>query len=613
MNYNLSFYALCAAMIALLVMLVYILRGKRRGSLNSIMILLICELLIWQLAVIVQKLGFSDMQTVMFWDNITYLGSATCPVTVLLLAIVFCGQGDGLKSWQKSLMILPVVTQVMLWTNDMHHLFYQSFDPTTGALTPGIYFYFHAFYSYCCLVLSFIYLANFIFRRSTGRFSTQSALILMGALFPAVANLCYTLAIPGFDVSTTPIAFTITVFCYMIAMLRYKMLTITPVAMQTVMDRISDGFVVVDIELNVLEYNRTFADTFRPLFEFKKGVNAEESLTPALARALSLDYIRQIIANISKTHEIVSHDTEMTIDGQKRYFTVEFTPIVSRNQCRSMIILCKDVTQHMVDKEQIKANQDILLERERLASLGQLIGGIAHNLKTPIMSVSGGLEQLAYLSNEYKDSLGDPEVTDDDYREIAGEMLDWIGKLKVHMSYMSDIISAVKDQAVQFNVADASKFTVDELLKRMALLMQHELAKNNCMLNSDIQVDPALQLSGDIKSLIQILDNIVVNAIQSYQGQSGDIDFAVYEQNENLVFRITDKGMGIDDITKARLFKEMVTTKGKHGTGLGLYMCYSTIKGMFRGNLWFESEAGQGTTFYVEIPIERQLETEEVG
>ena len=98
-------------------------------------------------------------------------------------------------------------------------------------------------------------------------------------------------------------------------------------------------------------------------------------------------------------------------------------------------------TQHI---NQIESSQQTLLQQERLASLGQMIGGIAHNLKTPIMSVSGAAEGLTELVGEYIASIDNPNVTPEDHHEIARDMLDWITKIKTHISYMSDIITAAQ-------------------------------------------------------------------------------------------------------------------------------------------------------------------------
>jgi signal transduction histidine kinase len=268
-----------------------------------------------------------------------------------------------------------------------------------------------------------------------------------------------------------------------------------------------------------------------------------------------------------------------------------------------VILLFKNITQHVRDMERIKENQAILLERERLASLGQLIGGIAHNLKTPIMSIAGGIEQLRYLTREYETSVGDPDVTAGDHAEIAQDMYQWLGKMKMQTGYMSDIISTVKDQASKFVNPRHLWFTLDEMLKRVKILMQHEIVKNQCKFTQDIRMDKNTRIPGDVNSLVQILDNVIVNAIQAYDAAGGEIILQVTSEGNKLLITVCDFGKGIEDKIKDRLFKEMITTKGKHGTGLGLYMSHSTVKGIFRGNMWFESSVGRGTKFYIQLPM----------
>jgi len=85
---------------------------------------------------------------------------------------------------------------------------------------------------------------------------------------------------------------------------------------------------------------------------------------------------------------------------------------------------------------QLQSNQTMLMEKERLASLGQLIGGIAHNLKTPIMSISGAAEGLNDLVKEYDISIDTPEVTKEDHHEIAKDMKSWIEKIRTHTEYI---------------------------------------------------------------------------------------------------------------------------------------------------------------------------------
>lgn len=254
--------------------------------------------------------------------------------------------------------------------------------------------------------------------------------------------------------------------------------------------------------------------------------------------------------------------------------------------------------------EQVHNNQQLLVERERLASLGQLIGGIAHNLKTPIMSISGATEGLNDLINEYDTSIEDPAVNFDDHHQIAKEMKDWTDKIKTHTSYMSDIITTVKGQAVVLSDDENNSFTIDELIKKVTILMRHELKNALIYLKPDIKVPLDFTLKGNVNILVQVINNMISNSIQAYNGKPDmEIILSIYQNNNYLYINIIDSAGGLPNKVKEKLFKEMITTKGKNGTGLGLFMSYSSIRAHFDGDINFESETGKGTTFTISIPL----------
>ncbi len=253
---------------------------------------------------------------------------------------------------------------------------------------------------------------------------------------------------------------------------------------------------------------------------------------------------------------------------------------------------------------QLHDNQETLMEKERLASLGQLIGGIAHNLKTPIMSISGATEGLSDLIKEYDSSIDDPEVNSMDHHEIATDMSTWVSKIKIHTEYMSDVITAVKGQAVNFANDEDVSFTITELLKRVDILMKHELKNSIVYLKVLMKADENIIIHGDVNSLVQIINNMISNSIQAYNGKTDqNIDLIVEKNDNDLLISIKDYACGLPDIVKNKLFKEMITTKGKNGTGLGLYMSYSTIRAHFNGNILVDSEVGKGTTFTIVLPL----------
>lgn len=323
-----------------------------------------------------------------------------------------------------------------------------------------------------------------------------------------------------------------------------------------------------------------------------------------------VSYFSQSLANDISS---VSQSLTNLAEGEKVDLDQKI-PVTSNDEIGDLVVAFNKILD--LEKENIRKiheKHEMLIQSERLASLGQMIGGIAHNLKTPIMSIAGGTEALKDLINEYRESVDDLNVTKEDHLEIAGEMLDWVKEIKSHCAYMSDIISAVKEQAVQMNYSSGYSFTLEELVKRIEILMKYELKKYNCRIEMDIQVDLQTEIEGELNNLVQVFNNLILNAIQAYDEQGGKIDLIITAQNESIEFVVKDYGKGIAPEIKDRLFKEMVTTKGAKGTGIGLYMSYLTVKGKFGGNIWFESEQGEGTVFHLTVPVSKNRPNTEVS
>ncbi|MDQ2086582.1 substrate-binding domain-containing protein [Herbivorax sp. ANBcel31] len=250
--------------------------------------------------------------------------------------------------------------------------------------------------------------------------------------------------------------------------------------------------------------------------------------------------------------------------------------------------------------------EKILLESERLASLGQLMGGISHNLMSPIMSISGIQAAMDEMIDEYSESITDPEVTVEDHIEISKEMRMWNDKLKEYNSYMSKVISKVKSQTVLLNSNITSEFTIEEVLDRIKIIKNNNTTIKNCNLNIETDINIKTKISGDISNLMQIVENLILNAIDAYdEKEDAPIDINIYSDGNSVIFKIRDYGEGISEGYKDKIFKSMVTSKGKKGVGLSLLLSYSTIKGRFGGEMWFEDPEGKGSIFYMSIPVRK--------
>ena len=584
--------------------LIILLSSKKRKNSDQLTQVFICCLIcmiFWTLSLILQILFQNTSIDPILFEGFASFGACFIPVAFMFLAIIFARTKIKFRKLYFLLFIIPILSTILMFTNNYHHLFFKVYSVNMSEGIMGPYSLVNSLYTYICVLIGLIYLIQYSIKNSNF-FSKQSFLIILGEIIPLVINCLGTFGIIPMNVYVTPVSFTISIICFAIAIFKFDFLKIAPIALQKIVDRISDSYIVLNEDLIITDFNKTFLDTFS-LTNFEiRNVNIIDLFKKS--NAFDVD-IEELIAAINKTK---LDDSTITLEKYwksiNKYFHIEINCIKNNDTFLGTLILLKDVTQHNLDVQTIKENQEILIEQERLASLGQMIGGIAHNLKTPIMSISGATEGLSNLIEEYRKSIGDSEVTVDDHHAIANDMDEWITKIRTHLSYMSDIITAVKGQAVAFSDNTFNGFTVQELVKYVDILMKHELKNALVTLNTFVKLDPSTSIKGNINSLVQVINNIISNAIQAYNGQPNkDINFTLFEENNNLVISIEDFAGGLPENVQDKLFKSMITTKGKNGTGLGLFMSYSNIKAHFNGNMSYTTKKGEGTTFYLKIPL----------
>ena len=605
--YNMDAVTILFAHLSMLlnIVILYVTLSKgQRSHVRTAFILVIISTFIWNAGTLLDiyyRLAFGNSSMALI--DLCYVGICLSPIAVLLFGQALNQSSLSFTPAHAIFLIIPCTSIIIICTNAYHHLFFTNFSVYSAEAVYGVYYYFHSAYSYGCILAGIGYMIAFI-RKNSGIFSTQSLLILIGILIPLSVNVMYSFNLIYMAFSINASSFTATLFCFAVAFYKYDFLKVAPIAIGRIVDLISDGYIVIDNRNNIITSNRA----------------ASVLLTGGapIAQSISLENFTDRYFNAGMYEELLALKTSAT-QGQatvsieyaapgKRYFTIEVTPVFEKRMSVGTIILLKDITQAKRDLEKIRETQETMMEREHLAFLGQLIGGITHNLRTPILSISGAVEGLTDLVTEYGESIGDEGVTEADHREIIRDMSEWLEKIKIHCAYISDVISTVKGQAVEYNRSSDNSFTLDEFLKRVDTLIKGELKKSCCTLRTQIEVDTNLEIAGDVNSLVQMFDNLIINAIDAYEGENGPIDLTLTGDAESFVFTLADYGKGMEPAVQARLFKEMITTKGKNGTGLGLYLSHSNIKGHFNGQITFVSAPGEGTTFTITIPKRAQTD-----
>ena len=601
---SIVFWILVFVSAILIFFLKRLIKPKEKKNLSKIFIILFALMLFWLICMILQMI-FLDKYNISlkYFFDLYYISICFLPVAFYFMTIIF-ENGKVKFKWSYILLfIIPIMSLLLLWTNDFHHLFYKEYSMNIS-ITYGPWFYVHTYYTYLLFVVSLIKLLRYSIKNS-GFFSKQAILLIIGSLVPIIVNMLGSIGSISMSIYATPIAFSVTIICFTIGIFKFDLFKIAPIALQKIVDRISDGYVVLDDNNMIIDFNKTFLDIFKLSPEDIRSKNFIKFLQQKDISSQAISKINQSIKRANDTETTVSFEQQFV--KIRKYFRIEITPINSDNNSLGTLFLLKDITQHKEDMETIKNNQDILMERERLAGLGQLIGGIAHNLKTPIMSIAGATQGLENLIKEYDESIDDPLVNSQDHHDIARDMEEWIPKIRAHLEYMSDIITTVKGQAVaSLSENDTEEFTVMELIKRVNILMKHELKNAYIYLNVLMKIDENQIIHGNVNVLVQVVNNMISNAIQAYDGKHDqNIQLEISKDSGNVIFSVTDFAGGLPKEVQDRLFKEMVTTKGKNGTGLGLYMSYSNIKAHFGGDITYQTEDGKGTTFNILIPINK--------
>jgi two-component system, NtrC family, sensor histidine kinase HupT/HoxJ len=589
-----------------------VLESRRKLVLLQTLYIGLClAMALWCMAMM--GLYFTDMKDVFmqyFWDSLSYLGATSLPVLVLFIAITFVrGINEVPKSW-KYLFVLPVLTNLLVWTNPVHHLHYKVFSIFRDQLVFGPNLIFHGIFSYICIIYATFLLVQFYIRQKDNIFRSQCLLLIVGNSVPLLVSIMATVGLFAFPIYATPLSFAISGICTFFAISKYKIINLQPVATQMILDNISDSYFVINIDGVLLSENERFTTNLKQVYGIRERVNLDGYLSEMGDKNVALLYnLINAVQSSKDSKTVITYEQDVIVEkeneSQKIYYFVEVNPLFSKENLLGYVIIFKDFTPVKKSMQQLQENQTRMMEQERLASIGQMVGGLAHNLKTPIMSIAGCSTAIDTLVREIEESVENSTVTVEDYHQICSEMYDWLSKIKESCGYMSDIITIIKGQAANAGGAEQAAFTIQDLITRSTMLMRHELLYNRCEIVSEYDSNTQYTLTGDINNLIQVLNNLISNAIDATSMTGGGkIEIGIDENQEYLDIYVKDTGPGINPNVKRKLFNEMTTTKGVKGTGIGLFISNAVVRGKFGGNMWAKDNPEGGAIFGLSIPIE---------
>jgi signal transduction histidine kinase len=251
----------------------------------------------------------------------------------------------------------------------------------------------------------------------------------------------------------------------------------------------------------------------------------------------------------------------------------------------------------------LRENQRMLLVSEKMASLGRLTAGMAHEMNTPLAAVRAALAEAGGLVDELKGSIGDADVTADDYREISDELTASMGLAVKAADRLAAFIRSIKSQTRTTSDQDHMVFDAVAAVGDALLLTGHAFKQGRCR--------PVFTHSAETISLLgvpgrftQMVVNLVTNAVEASARAGGDVELFLEKKAGEVELTVRDHGIGIPTENLTRVFDPMFSTKPFGGTaGLGLTIVHDIVTGEFGGSIDVESTVGQGTVFSVRLPI----------
>jgi PAS domain S-box-containing protein len=536
----------------------------------------------------------ADMSAKIFWLKAFMPGNVSIPALFLAFVCSYANYEHWLTPRNFVLLSLePLITLGVVWSNEAHGLLWSQFwleshgDFSTLGRTFGPWFAVHITYSYLLIALAIGLLLQ-AFLRAPRLYRRQTGAVLFSALLPWGSSMAYSMGfspLQGLDL--TPFAFALSGVGMVLALWRYRMLDIIPMARDTVVDEMPDAVIVLDTLHRVVDINP-----------------AAQRLLHRSAAELIGQTITQVFAAwphlLEHYHQVGTIQTEtIVVEGaQPGWYDLRLAPLADRHgQLNGRLLVLRDITAR-------KQAEAALHEAKKAAEAANqekstFLASMSHELRTPLNAIIGYSEML---QEEVLD-LGQEALLPDLQRiNTAGKhLLDLIN----HVLDLSKIEAGKMELYIE-------AFDVASMIKSVTVVMQPLVTQRNNTLHVECRSDVGT-MRADLTKVRQSLVNLLANA--SKFTECGTITLEALRerraQDEWLIFRVRDTGIGM---TAEQLryifqpFRQADASTARHfgGTGLGLAITKQFCD-MMGGEISVESTVGQGTIFAMTLPA--QIET----
>ena len=256
---------------------------------------------------------------------------------------------------------------------------------------------------------------------------------------------------------------------------------------------------------------------------------------------------------------------------------------------------------------ELRDAQAHLVQAEKLASLGQLVAGVAHEINTPIglalttsTAVESDLKHLAL-------TVESGQVRRSDLNQAVARLREGMGLMFANLTRAADLVHSFKQVAVDQANEERRSFAVEPWLRELMSTLGPLLRRKGHAL--DIRCEGGIVLDSYPGALAQVISNLALNAVVHGfpDGRAGRLDLSVTREEGGLRLVFSDDGVGIPAENLQKVFEPFFTTRRDRGsTGLGLHIVFNLVVSTLQGRIELASAAGQGTRFVISLPLSLQ-------
>lgn len=253
--------------------------------------------------------------------------------------------------------------------------------------------------------------------------------------------------------------------------------------------------------------------------------------------------------------------------------------------------------------DHLKEAQNLIVQNEKLAALGQMVSGVAHELNTPIGNAYTASTFIRRLSKDLHEKVTDNQIKKSEFIEMIREVDTGADIIFRNLQAASDLILNFKQISADHQHMEWRIFNLHEVLKN--IMISFGIDFRNAGIEIDLICKEDLSLKSYPGAVVHIVSNLLRNAlIHGFEGRtSGHIRIEVIEFSDMITLIIQDDGVGMSESVRNQIYDPFYTTKrSKGGTGLGLNIVHNMITNVLMGSINCTSTVGMGTEFRIQMP-----------